>query len=71
MVPMKPQPRRRDPDLAGSLSLDQLARRWQVSRKQIRHLLGQQELRFVQIRGALRVPLDEVERYEKKGTFPS
>ena len=71
MVPMKPQPRRRDPDLAGSISLDQLARRWHVSRKQIRHLLERQELSFMQIRGVFRVPLEEVERYEKKRALPS
>ena len=71
MVPMKPQPRRRDPDLAGSISLDQLARRWHVSRKEIRHLLERQELGFVQIRGVFRVPLEEVERYEKQRAVPS
>ena len=71
MVPMKPQPRHRNPELVGSLSLDQLARRWHVSRKQIRLLLGRQELGFVQIRSAFRVPLDEVERYEKKRGLPS
>ena len=65
MVPMKPEPRRRAPDLAGSLSLEQLGRRWGISRKQIRHLLGRQELPFVQIRGKFRVRLVDVERYEK------
>ena len=61
---MKPEPRRRDPHLAGTLSLDQLARRWKTSRKQVRRLLGRQELEFVQIRGKIRVPVTEVERYE-------
>lgn len=65
MAPMKPEPRRRDPHLAGTLSLDQLARRWRISRKQVRCLLGKQELGFVQIRGSFRVPLVEVRRYEK------
>ena len=69
MVPMKPEPRRRDPDLAGSLSLEQLARRWNISRKLIRHLLGRQELPFVQIRGKFRVRLTDVERYEKDRGF--
>ena len=64
MVPMKPERRHRDPDLAGSLSLDQLARRWNVSRKEVRHLLGHGELTFMQIRGQFRVPIAEVERYE-------
>ena len=65
MTPMKPEPRRPDPDLTGTLSLDQLARRWDTSRKEIRHLLARQELSFVQIRGQFRVPLEEVERYEE------
>lgn len=65
MVPMKPERRDADPDLAGTLSLVQLARRWKTSRKQIRRLLGRQELGFVQIRGSFRVPQVEVERYEK------
>jgi len=62
---MKPDSPKRDPHLAGTLSLDQLARRWKISRKQVRRLLAQQVLNFVQIRGRLRVPLEEVERYEK------
>ncbi len=65
MAPMKPRPRHRDPDLAGTLSLDQLARRWGISRKEVRHLLGRQELAFVQVRGRFRVPLVEIERYER------
>ncbi len=62
---MKPERRDADPDLAGTLSLVQLARRWKTSRKQIRRLLGRQELGFVQIRGGFRVAQVEVERYEK------
>ena len=65
MTPMKPAPKRRDPHLAETLSLDQLARRWSTSRKEIRRLLGSQELSFVQIRGSFRVPLAEVRRYER------
>lgn len=65
MAPMKPEPRRRDPDLADTLSLERLARRWKTSRKQVRRLLGTQQLGFVQIRGSFRVPLAEVTRYEK------
>lgn len=62
---MKPEPKHRDPHLAGTLSLDQLARRWNVSRKEVRRLLGRGELVFVQIRGSFRVGLAEVERYEQ------
>ena len=65
MSPMKPEPKRRDPHLSGTLSLDQLARRWGIARKEIRRLLGRQELGFVQIRGSFRVPLAEVCRYER------
>lgn len=65
MAPMKPEPKHRDPQLAGTLSLDQLARRWKTSRKDVRRLLGRQQLGFVQIRGSFRVPLAEVQRYEK------
>ena len=65
MAPMKPEPRHRDPLLVGTLSLDQLARRWRISRKEVRSLLGRQQLGFVQIRGSFRVPLAEAQRYEK------
>ena len=66
MTPMKPQPRGRDTQLAGTLSLRRLARRWNPSRKAVRHMLGRQELGFVQIRGKFRVPLEEIERYERE-----
>ncbi len=66
MAPMKPERRDADPDLAGSLSLAQLARRWHTSQKQIRRLLGQEQLGFIQVRGHFRVPRAEVERYEQK-----
>jgi hypothetical protein len=65
MAAMKPESRCRDPHLAETLSLDQLARRWKTSRKQVRRLLGTQQLGFIQIRGSFRVPLAEVCRYEK------
>jgi hypothetical protein len=67
---MKPEPRHGDPALAGTLSLGQLARRWQIPRKQLRRMLGRQELAFVEIRGSIRVPLEEVERFEKTGQLP-
>jgi hypothetical protein len=65
MSPMKPEPRRRDPGFAGTLSLAQVARRWQISVKEVRRMLGKQQLAFVQIRGSLRVPLAEVQRFER------
>ncbi|NUQ61840.1 MAG: helix-turn-helix domain-containing protein [Pirellulales bacterium] len=63
MAPMK-RPGSPHPYLAGTLSLDQLARRWRMSRKKIRRMLSGQRLGFVVIEDRLRVPLEEVERYE-------
>jgi len=65
MTPMKPEPKQQDPDLAGTLSVEQIARRWHVTRKEVRQFLGHQKLRFVQVRGHFRVPIEEVERYEE------
>ncbi|MBN1910948.1 MAG: hypothetical protein JW818_14475 [Pirellulales bacterium] len=66
MAPMKPEPPKRDPDLEGTLSLDQLARRWNVPRKEVRHLLTTQKLDFLQVRGQIRVRLADVDRYERE-----
>ncbi len=66
MAPMKPESRHSDSPLGGTLSLGQLARRWRITGKEIRRLLGAQRLNFVQVRGRFRVPLDEIERYEKR-----
>jgi len=68
MAPMKPDPPQRPPHLAETMSLDQLARRWNTTRKQIRRLLGRQELGFVQIQGSFRIPVAEVRRYEGRET---
>ncbi len=65
MSPMKPKRSKRNPDLADTLSLNQLARRWNVSQKEVRRLLGQQSLGFVQVRGCFRVPLTEIRKYER------
>lgn len=69
VAPMK-RPSAAHPYLAGTVSLDQLARRWHSSRKEIRHLLATQQLCFVQINSHLRVPQDEVDRYERQGGPP-
>ena len=68
MAAMKPEPKHRDPYLADTLSLERLARRWKISRKEVRRLLGHGQLGFVQIRGVLRVTLAEVQRYERDRT---
>ena len=65
MSPMKPKPKRSDPDLADTISLAQLARRWKKPRKEIREMLGRQELSFVQVRGKFRIPMAEIEQYEE------
>ena len=64
MAPMKSGPPRPDPELAGTLSLEQLARRWGLPRKRVRRMLGRQELGFVQISGSIRIALAEIERFE-------
>ncbi len=55
-----------DPHIAGTLSLAALARRWRVSRKEIRRMLARQELDFILICDRIRVPEAEVERYENE-----
>ena len=65
MAPMKPKPRKPDAAFRGTLSLEQLGRRWRMSRKEIRHLLGRGQLDFVQVRGVFRVPLEEIDRFER------
>ncbi len=65
MSPMKPNRLKPNPHLADTLSLTQLARRLNVSQKEVRRLLGHQSLGFVQVRGCFRVPLTEVRKYER------
>ncbi len=67
MAPMKPESRHSDSPCGETLSLGQLARRWHITGKEIRRLLGAQQLGFVQVRGRFRIPLKEIERYEKRG----
>lgn len=70
MTPMKSGPPRRDPKFAGTVSIAQVARRWRRRERDIRRMLGSRELAFVQIGGSLRVPLSEVERYERQHSPP-
>ncbi len=65
MIPMKRERRQSDQPMAGTLSLDQLARRWHKSRKEVRWLLADRIVDFVQIRGHVRVPKQQVEQYER------
>lgn len=64
MTPMKP-PASLQPYFEGTLSLDQLARRWSISHKALRELLASQQLDFVLIADRIRIPLEEVLRYER------
>lgn len=65
MAPMKSGPPRRDPELTGTLSLAQLARRWKIPCRRIRRMLGRQQLGFIDICGSFRIPLAAIERYER------
>ena len=67
MPRMKPGPYAGDTVFADTLSISQLAARWHVSRKSVRKLLAQRQLDFVEINGRLRVPRQEVHRYEAGG----
>ena len=64
MSPMKREAGHRNQDYIDTMSVARLARRWHLTRAEVRHMLGRGVLSFVQIRGKLRVPLEEVERYE-------
>ena len=67
MSPMKPKPREPRSHLAGTLSIAQVARRWDISAKEVRRLLGRQELQFEEIMGRIRIPHSEVARLEAAG----
>jgi excisionase family DNA binding protein len=64
MAPMK-RPTDHGIKPAPSLSLQQIAARWAVPRREVRRLLQRGHLPFEQVRGRLRVPLDSVRLYEK------
>ena len=65
MAPMKRQASALDSATSGTLYLAQVARRWQISQRELRRMLGDQQLSFVQIRGKFRVPVREVKRIER------
>ena len=67
MAPMKcPSPHDPADVFEDSLSLTHLAHRWQMHRRDVRHLLQSGTLPFVQIRNQLRVPLAAAKRYERR-----
>ncbi len=67
MAPMKRPARHAE--RSQNMSLDELARRWSLRRRNVRRLLQRGELPFEQIRGRLRVPLDSVRHYEQTHGF--
>ena len=64
MSPMKREAGHRNQDYSDTMSVGRLARRWHLTRAEVRHMLGRGMLSFVQIRGKFRVPREEIERYE-------
>ena len=64
MSPMKREAGHRNQDYTDTMSVGRLARRWHLTRAEVRHMLGRGMLSFVQIRGKFRVPREEIERYE-------
>lgn len=67
MAPMKcPSPHDPADLFADSLSLTHLAHRWQMRRRDVRHLLQSGALPFVQIRNQLRVPRAAATQYERQ-----
>ncbi len=65
MAPMKcPSSRSTNPLYGDSYSLTHIARRWGVSRRDIRLLLKQGQLPFIEVLGQLRVPTTAVQKYE-------
>lgn len=69
MPPMKsPSKLIGDSALENSHSLTHLAHRWGVSRRDVRQLLEQGKLPFIQFMGQLRVPEYAVRRFEKVDT---
>lgn len=67
MAPMK-CPSRHDPAdvFEDSYTLTHLARRWQMHRREVRHLLQTGQLPFVQVRNQLRVPRTAVAEFEQE-----
>jgi len=68
MAPMKrPVELDEQSDFHDSCSLTHLAHRWGVSRREVRRLLQQGKLPFVEVLRQLRVPRSAVESFELRG----
>jgi len=69
MAPMKSPTNQETPaGLENSITLTHLARRWGVTRREVRRLLQIGELPFVQVAGQIRVPTDAVRAKESTAT---
>ena len=70
MSPMKsPAHHEHEDELDQTWTLTHVAHRWGVSRREVRHLLSEGQLPFVEIQGQIRVPAEAVYQYEL-GTPP-
>ena len=63
---MSPMKRPAQHPETNSLTLESVARRWGLSRREIRKLLQAGQLPFEQVRGQLRIPLTAIQKYETK-----
>jgi excisionase family DNA binding protein len=66
MSPMKPPRSPRDDGFEKTLSSAQVCRRLKITRTALHRLLAAQELDFVEIRGRIRIPVDDLRRYEQE-----
>ena len=72
MAPMKSPVRHSFGGLSeGSFSLTHMSRRWNISRRQLRHLLQTRQLPFIQVRGQFRVPCSAVFEFERQQALES
>lgn len=53
---------------SGLLTMDQLAERWEVSRRLVQDLKSSNKIPFVMIGGAVRFPLKDIEQWEARNT---
>lgn len=69
MAPMKcPAARDSIGDCEDSHTLTHLARRWHLTRKEVRHLLQRGKLPFMDVLGQIRVPHEAVRDFEERLT---
>ncbi len=47
------------PEYEQTISLQRLARKWQIPRRQVRRLIQKGKLPFIEVAGQIRVPIDK------------